>query len=168
MLKSYYYNKAVLELGRDQGAPWPGAGGETYPILNRTRPCLLCELTILPRSLVMADLNSERCVACRGDSPPVTRDEMKILHDLVSDWGLITEDGINKLDRRFSFPDFQHALDFTVRLGALAEEEGHHPRLVTEWGGVTVTWWTHKIRDLHRNDFVMAAKSDTLYARSTA
>ena len=116
----------------------------------------------------MADLNSERCVACRRDSPPVTRDEMKILHDLVSDWGLITEDGINKLDRRFSFPDFQHALDFTVRLGALAEEEGHHPRLVTEWGGVTVTWWTHKIRDLHRNDFVMAAKSDTLYARSTA
>ena len=116
----------------------------------------------------MVDLNGERCVACRRDSPPVTQDEMETLHRLVSDWGLITEDGIIKLDRRFNFPDFQQALDFTVMLGALAEEEGHHPRLVTEWGGVTVTWWTHKIRNLHRNDFVMAAKSDTLYARSNA
>ena len=115
----------------------------------------------------MVDLKGEKCVACRRDSPPVTKEEMGILHEVVSDWSLITEDGSNKLDRGFSFPDFQQALDFTIALGALAEEEGHHPRLVTEWGKVKVTWWTHKIRNLHRNDFVMAAKSDTLYAKST-
>ena len=116
----------------------------------------------------MVDLNGEKCVACRRDSPPVTQEEMDILHPLVSDWSLITENGIKKLDRDFSFPDFQQALDFTVRVGALAEDEGHHPRLVTEWGRVKITWWTHKIRDLHRNDFVMAAKSDTLFAQPPA
>ena len=114
----------------------------------------------------MVDLNGEKCVACRRDSRPVTQDEMETLQELVSDWGLVKEDGIKKLDREFKFPDFQQALDFTVLLGALAEEEGHHPRLVTEWGSVKVTWWTHKIRNLHRNDFVMAAKSDALYAQS--
>ena len=59
-------------------------------------------------------------------------------------------------------------MEFTNRVGAMAEEEGHHPRLVTEWGRVKVTWWTHKIRNLHRNDFVMAAKSDALYTQSNA
>ena len=88
---------------------------------------------------------------------------MEELHPLVSQWDLITEDGIKKLDRLYRFPDFQQSLEFTKVLGALAESEGHHPRLVTEWGRVTVTWWTHKIRNLHRNDFIMAAKSDQLY-----
>ena len=68
------------------------------------------------------------------------------------------------MDRPFRFANFQAALEFTNRLGGLAEEQGHHPRLITEWGSVKVTWWTHKIRDLHRNDFVMAAKSDAIYA----
>ncbi len=112
----------------------------------------------------MADLNGEKCVACRRDSPPVTQEEVDALHPLVSGWDLITEDEIKKLDRVFSFPNFQQALDFTAEIGGLAEEEGHHPRLVTEWGKVRVTWWTHKIRNIHRNDFVMAAKSDVLYA----
>ena len=112
----------------------------------------------------MADLNGEKCVACRRDSPPVTQDELDSLHPLVSDWELIAEDNIKKLQREFPFPNFQQALDFTASIGALAEEEGHHPRLVTEWGRVRVAWWTHKIRNLHRNDFVMAAKSDALYS----
>ena len=112
----------------------------------------------------MANLTVEKCVACRRDSPPVTPEEVNTLHPLVSDWDLITEGEIKKLDRVFSFSNFQEALDFTAGIGSLAEEEGHHPRLVTEWGRVRVTWWTHKIRNLHRNDFVMAAKSDTFYA----
>jgi 4a-hydroxytetrahydrobiopterin dehydratase len=71
-------------------------------------------------------------------------------------------DGVMQLERRFGFPDFAEALAFTNRVGEAAEAEGHHPRLVTEWGSVVVTWWTHKIGGLHRNDFVMAAKTDRL------
>ena len=112
----------------------------------------------------MSDLNQEKCVACRRYSPHVTREEIDQLLPQVSDWSLVEEDGINKLDRPFRFANFQTALDFTNRVGELAEEEGHHPRLITEWGSVKVTWWTHKIKDLHRNDFVMAAKCDLVYA----
>ena len=114
----------------------------------------------------MEQLTQEKCVACRRDSPPVTDQELVELQPQVTQWDLITEDGIKKLDRVFRFTDFQQALSFTNVLGELAETEGHHPRLVTEWGRVKVTWWTHKIRNLHRNDFIMAAKSDRLYEGS--
>ena len=107
-------------------------------------------------------------MACRRDSPPVEREEVAELHPQVPEWDLISEDGISKLDRVFKFNNFQYALDFTNEVGNLAEAEGHHPRLVTEWGRVAVTWWTHKIRNLHRNDFVMAAKSDQIYRDLTA
>ncbi len=114
----------------------------------------------------MAQLTGEKCVACRRDSPPVTEAEVTELTPQVPEWEMLTEEGIPKLNRRFRFKDFAAALAFTDSVGALAEEEGHHPRLTTEWGGVTVTWWTHKIRNIHRNDFIMAARTDDLYARS--
>ena len=113
----------------------------------------------------MPQLTGERCVACRRDSPPVSDEELAELRPQIPDWELVEEDGIRKLDRVFRFGDFQQALDFTKAVGDLAEEEGHHPRLVTEWGRVNVAWWTHKIRNLHRNDFVMAAKTDELFAQ---
>jgi 4a-hydroxytetrahydrobiopterin dehydratase len=72
-------------------------------------------------------------------------------------------DGIQRLRRAFSFGDFAQALEFTKKVGELAEEERHHPALLTEWGRTTVTSWTHKINGLHRNDFIMAAKTDELY-----
>jgi 4a-hydroxytetrahydrobiopterin dehydratase len=81
----------------------------------------------------------------------------------ASDWQVVERDGILRLERLFKFKNFVQALDFTDRVGAVAEEEGHHPALLTEWGRVTVTWWTHKIKGLHRNDFIMAAKTDELY-----
>jgi 4a-hydroxytetrahydrobiopterin dehydratase len=115
----------------------------------------------------MAGLTSERCVACRPDSPRVTEAEVAELHPQTPDWQLVTRDGILRLERVFRFPDFVRALAFTDRAGALAEAEGHHPALLTEWGRVTVTWWTHAIRGLHRNDFVMAAKTDALYRAAT-
>ena len=115
----------------------------------------------------MTQLNQEKCIACRRDSPSVTQQEKTELYSQVPQWDLITEDGIPKLDRVFKFSNFQSALDFTGEIGKLAEAEGHHPRLVTEWGRVGVTWWTHKIRNLHRNDFVMAAKSDQMYEEVT-
>ena len=91
-------------------------------------------------------------------------DEIAALRPQTPDWELIDGDSIPKLDRVFRFKDFAQALEFTNRVGELAEEEGHHPRLTTEWGRVRVSWWTHKIRNLHRNDFVMAAKKDGIYA----
>ena len=114
----------------------------------------------------MSTLLAERCVACRRDSPRVTEVEIAELGREVSAWQLVERDGIPRLERLFRFPSFVDALAFTNRVGALAEAEGHHPALLTEWGRVTVTWWTHKIRGLHRNDFIMAAKTEALAAES--
>jgi len=108
----------------------------------------------------MRMLSAERCVACRRDSPRVTEAEIAELRREVADWQLLERDGIARIERLFHFRSFADALAFTNQVGALAEEEGHHPALLTEWGRVTVTWWTHKIRGLHRNDFIMAAKTD--------
>jgi 4a-hydroxytetrahydrobiopterin dehydratase len=85
---------------------------------------------------------------------------MEALKPQVPEWAVVEREGIPRLERVFEFPDFAQALAFTNRVGEIAEDEGHHPALLTEWGRVTVTWWTHKIRGLHRNDFVMAARTD--------
>jgi 4a-hydroxytetrahydrobiopterin dehydratase len=114
----------------------------------------------------MSTLSAERCVACRRDSPRVPVAEIAELRREVPHWQLVERDGIARLERAFGFPTFADALAFTNRVGALAEVEGHHPAVLTEWGHVTVTWWTHKIRGLHRNDFIMAAKTDALFAQS--
>jgi 4a-hydroxytetrahydrobiopterin dehydratase len=111
-----------------------------------------------------APLTQQRCVACRRDAPTLTPAEIEELRPEVPGWELVREEEIDRLRRTFAFPDFAGALDFTARVGALAEAEGHHPALLTEWGRVTVTWWTHKIRGLHRNDFIMAAKTDEVAA----
>ena len=109
-------------------------------------------------------LAGERCVACRRGAPTVTDAELEDLRPQVLNWEFVTVDGIPRLTRAFTFDDFAQALAFTNDVGAVAEQEGHHPALLTEWGRTTVTWWTHKIKGLHRNDFVMAAKTDELYA----
>jgi 4a-hydroxytetrahydrobiopterin dehydratase len=111
----------------------------------------------------MKGLWAERCVACRRDAPTVSDEEIGELKPQVPAWELVQVDGVKHLRRVFGFDDFAQALAFTDRVGAIAEEEGHHPALLTEWGRVTVEWWTHKIRGLHRNDFVMAAKTDLLF-----
>jgi len=110
-------------------------------------------------------LASQHCVACRTDSSPLRPDEITDLLRQVPDWKVVEREGIKRLERVFELPDFAGALAFTNRVGARAEAEGHHPALLTEWGRVTVTWWTHSIRGLHDNDFVMAAKTDGVPAR---
>jgi 4a-hydroxytetrahydrobiopterin dehydratase len=107
----------------------------------------------------------ERCVACRRDSPRVTEEDVAELHPAVREWQLIEADGMRRLDRVFKFEDFAGAMAFASRVGAAADEDDHHPRITVEWGRVNVTWWTHKIKGLHRNDFIMAAKTDALFAR---
>jgi 4a-hydroxytetrahydrobiopterin dehydratase len=114
----------------------------------------------------MENLVGQKCVACRRDAPQVTDAEIKMYQPEIPDWKMVERDGEKQLERMFKFKSFDDALAFTNRVGKLAQEEDHHPKLITEWGQVTVTWWTHKIKGLHRNDFIMAAKTDKLAVNS--
>jgi len=111
----------------------------------------------------MDELTQMKCTACRGGEPTLTDEEIAELRTQVPDWRIVERDGVKRLERAFTFDDFARALAFTNRVGEQAEEEGHHPALQTEWGKVTVTWWTHKIGGLHRNDFIMAARTDDTF-----
>ncbi len=110
----------------------------------------------------MSNLAQQTCEACRADAPKVSDSELADLIREIPDWQPVVENEILRLRRVYSFPNFMDALAFTHRVGELAEAHGHHPAILTEWGKVTVTWWTHKIRGLHRNDFIMAAKTDRI------
>ena len=111
----------------------------------------------------MAGLVSEKVRCLPAGLATCDRQQIsKNLAQQIPDWHLISEEGIPKLTRSFRFSNFREALDFSAKVGEIAEEDGHHPRIVTEWGRVGVTWWTHKIRNVHRNDFIMAAKTDRL------
>lgn len=112
----------------------------------------------------MSELARMSCEACRKGAPTVSDAERAELLPQVPEWSVMVRDGVDRLERVFTFPDFASALRFTNRVGEIAEAQGHHPALLTEWGRVTVTWWTHKIGGLHRNDFVMAARTDELLA----
>lgn len=114
---------------------------------------------------MVADLAGETCVPCRGGEPTLGENEIEALLPEVPGWRVAERDGVKRLEREFRFADFASALRFTVGVGERAEEAGHHPALLTEWGRVTVSWWTHAIGGLHRNDFVMAARTDTVYAK---
>lgn len=108
----------------------------------------------------MSKLLEQKCVPCTGNLPAATAEEIDSYKKQLPDWNLVTENGELRLQRVFKFADFRGALAFTNSVGEIAEAEGHHPALLTEWGKVTVTWWTHAIGGLHHNDFIMAAKSD--------
>ena len=109
------------------------------------------------------DLAQMQCEPCRVGAPKMTEDEIRVQREQVPDWLIASSDGILQLEREYQFKDFATALSFTNLIGALAERQGHHPALLTEWGKVRVNWWTHKIGGLHRNDFIMAAKTDAAY-----
>ncbi len=114
----------------------------------------------------METLLTETCVPCQGGLPPISDAEMSELMPQIPDWDIVEENGEKHLQRSYKFSDFKSALTFTNRVGEEAEKAGHHPALLTEWGKVTVTWWTHAINGLHRNDFVMAAKTDEAFRTS--
>lgn len=105
-------------------------------------------------------LTNQTCIPCSGKVPPASDDEIAELKPQIPDWHIIDVGGISQLNRVYNFSDFQTALAFTNKVGAIAETEQHHPALLTEWGKVTVTWWTHALNGLHQNDFIMAAKTD--------
>jgi 4a-hydroxytetrahydrobiopterin dehydratase len=110
----------------------------------------------------MDKLSEQKCEVCREGAPRATSEEIASFRPQIPDWEILTVCGIELLSRSFTFRNFAEALAFTNKVGALAEAEGHHPAIFTEWGKVTVQWWTHKIKGLHRNDLIMAAKTDAL------
>ncbi len=108
----------------------------------------------------MPDLAAKTCVPCRGGVPPLKGAELAPLSSQIPDWNVVNE---HHISRRFSFPDFRTALDFVDKVGALAEEQGHHPDIFLAWGKVEITIWTHKIDGLTESDFILGAKIDRLY-----
>ena len=104
-------------------------------------------------------LADKKCVPCRGGVPPLKGQELAKLHKSVPKWSVENEHHIH---REFRFPDFKQALDFVNRVGAVAEDQGHHPDILLSWGKAEVTLWTHKIDGLTESDFIMAAKIDRL------
>ena len=110
----------------------------------------------------MSDLKQQKCEACNADAPKVSDDELAELMREIPEWTPVARDGVMQLEREFKFKNFRQALEFTNKVGEIAEAEKHHPEIITEWGKATVTWWTHAINGLHKNDFVMAAKTDEI------
>ena len=107
-------------------------------------------------------LETKTCVPCRGGVPPLKGEELAGVHRQLPDqahWKVINE---HHITRAFTFPNFKQALDFVDRVGALAEEQGHHPDILLTWGKAEITLWTHKIDGLTESDFIMAAKIDRL------
>ena len=107
-------------------------------------------------------LSAQKCEACRADSPRATDEQAREYMQQLPEWEIVEQDGIKRLQRVYKFKNFVDALAFTNKVGELAESEGHHPLLTTEWGRTTVQWWTHKIGGLHNNDFILAARTDEL------
>jgi len=108
----------------------------------------------------MFDLSKQSCEACRADAPKISDEDLKLMMPNIPDWSVIVVNGVMQLSREFDFADFAQALAFTNRVGEIAEAEDHHPAILTEWGKVTVSWWSHKIKGLHKNDLIMAARTD--------
>ena len=111
----------------------------------------------------MPELSQMNCVSVEKGASLLPAEDVARYIKQVPDWEIITENEEQRLRRVFKFGNFAAALDFTNRVGQLAEQQNHHPALLTEWGRVTVSWWTHTVRGLHLNDFIMAARTDQQY-----
>ena len=116
----------------------------------------------LKRAPIMVKLSEVDCEACKLDAKKLSDEEINEQLSQLGDWFLVKEDEVKKLRKAFKFKNFVDALDFTNKVGALAEEHGHHPDILTEWGKVTVTWWSLMIKGLHQLDFALALKSNQL------
>jgi 4a-hydroxytetrahydrobiopterin dehydratase len=106
------------------------------------------------------DLSAKTCTPCRGGIPPLTKAEAQAYAARAPGWALV--DDAHTIERSFEFKNFKQALDFVARVGNLAESEGHHPDISFGWGWAKVSWQTKKIKGLHENDFIMAAKTNEL------
>ena len=107
----------------------------------------------------MSELASKKCVPCKGGVPPLKGEALQTLQRQVEGWNVVEE---HHLFKSFKFPDFSKALDFVNKVGAIAEEQGHHPVITLAWGKAEITIYTHKINGLTESDFILAAKIDTI------
>jgi 4a-hydroxytetrahydrobiopterin dehydratase len=110
----------------------------------------------------MGNLAEEYCRQTQPGEGPLADAEAATLGIQIQGWETVVENGVHRLRKAFVFRNFAESLAFTNCVGQLAEAQDHHPSLVTEWGRVTVTWWTHSVSGLHRNDFIMAARTDRI------
>ena len=131
--------------------------------LTTIRQGIIFSLEVSALEVLMINLAAGKCVACRAGEPTLTDAEIEDFLLYVHQWEVKVVNGMKRLEKVFKFINFAQALEFTNKIGAIAEEENHHPLLITEYGRVTVDWWTHKIGGIHKNDFIMAAKTDELF-----
>jgi len=110
----------------------------------------------------LLDLSDKKCEACTIDAPLVNSDDYPELLKELKDWS-IEEESINKLVKTYNFANYADSVSFANKIADLAEAEDHHPKIVLEWGAVKLEWWSHKIKGLHLNDFICAAKSDKIF-----
>lgn len=112
----------------------------------------------------MNDLRTMSCKPPKMGGPSLDTSEINTYLPQIPEWEVFEVGGVKRLTRQYKFNNFVTALEFTNKLGVLAEQEDHHPAILTEWGKVTVTWWTHAVSGLHINDFISAAKTDQIFA----
>jgi 4a-hydroxytetrahydrobiopterin dehydratase len=115
----------------------------------------------------MNELAQLHCITITADTPRLREPDISQYQSKLPDWHIYEMNGEPRLEKSFHFKDFNQAMAFTNQVAQAANEEDHHPAILTEWGKVTVTWWTHKIRGLHQNDFIMAAKTDQIYEEAS-
>ena len=111
-------------------------------------------------------LSQSTCEACSADALVLSEKEIEDLLPQISSWTVFEQEGIKRLVCSFAFLSYEDSIKFTNQVAKLAEEEDHHPEILLEWGKVTVTWWSHKIKGLHNNDFICASKTDLLFKKS--
>tara|TARA_B100000963_G_C22350022_1_gene546845 strand:+ start:227 stop:574 length:348 start_codon:yes stop_codon:yes gene_type:complete len=111
----------------------------------------------------LTKLSKSSCEACRVDAPVLQDNEIKELLSQVPSWKVFEEDNVKKIICSFIFLSYEDSLNFLNKVADIAEKEDHHPEIILEWGKVTVTWWSHKIKGLHKNDFICASKTDALF-----
>ena len=109
------------------------------------------------------DLSSRKVIPAQKDTEPVTEDQINSYLESLPGWQIKVREGIPRLEKSYQFKNFQKALEFANFVGAIAEEDDHHPAILVTWGRTAVSWWTHVIDGLHENDFIMAAKTEMLY-----
>lgn len=114
-----------------------------------------------------SELAAKGLTVCRKGMPALTQTELSVLLHELPTWQVVQQDGVSQLQRLYTFRNFADALAFTNAVGAIAEAADHHPALTVEWGKVSVHWWTHVINGLHRNDCIMAARTDACYRQQS-
>jgi 4a-hydroxytetrahydrobiopterin dehydratase len=107
-------------------------------------------------------LKESKCEACTIDAPLVSDSEAKVLLLELDGWVIESGSGINQLVKTYKFSNYTESVNFSNKVADLAESEDHHPKIILEYGSVEVSWWSHKIKGLHKNDFICAAKTDLI------